>query len=82
MGVKEHFCRYSKHSCPDCGSKIKIFEFIDDEQGVFYTEIHEVCEECGYQKDITDKRNKNTKIEIRLDILPDKKDKSKFNNRR
>lgn len=61
---REKFCKYSKHKCPDCGSRLKIMQLLDDEPGVSYAEKYEVCDECGYQNNITDKRNKNTKIEI------------------
>jgi hypothetical protein len=75
MSIKEKFCRYSKHICPDCGSKLKEMLFLDDEVGVSYTERFLVCDECDYQENITDKRSKNTKIEI-MDSLPDKPNKS------
>jgi predicted RNA-binding Zn-ribbon protein involved in translation (DUF1610 family) len=78
MNTKEKFCKYSKHPCPDCGEKLKIMDIISDNSGVSYTERCEVCEECGYQKNITNKRNNNNKIEI--DEVND--GKSKTNNER
>ena len=58
------FCNYAKHPCPDCGSRLMIKEICKDDSGVSYTEKFEICEECGYSHNITDKRNKNTKIEV------------------
>ncbi|HQF37050.1 MAG TPA: hypothetical protein PLL26_05430 [Candidatus Dojkabacteria bacterium] len=65
MSIKEKFCKYSKHPCPDCNGKLKIINIINDEGDVFYTEKYEVCGECGYQNNITDKRNNNNKVEIK-----------------
>jgi predicted RNA-binding Zn-ribbon protein involved in translation (DUF1610 family) len=73
MNIKEKFCKYSKHPCPDCGEKLKIMDFISDNNGVSYIKKYKVCEECGYQKNITNKRNNNNKIEV------DEVDDGKFN---
>jgi len=83
MSIKEKFCKYSKHVCPDCGSKLREMLFLDDEVGVSYTERFLVCKECGYQHNITNKRDKNTKIEVD-DSLPEKpkSDKDKFKYKR
>ena len=84
MTKKEHFCKYSKHFCPDCGSKMRIIEVIEGQSGASYTTRFEECVECGYRHDITDKRSNNTKIEIVEPIVPEKpwkKDNFK-NNRR
>ncbi len=62
--MSKKFCSYAKHPCPDCGCRMAIEEIRNEEQGVSYVERFEICEECGYSHNITDKRNKNTKIEI------------------
>lgn len=78
MSTKEKFCKYSKHRCPDCDSKMKIVDITNNDSGVSYTKKYEICEECGYEHDITDKRSNNNKVEIKeADI-----DKSYPNNKR
>lgn len=63
MSIKEKFCKYSKRYCPDCDSKMKIIDIIKENNGVSYTEKYEICE-CGFQHNITNKRNNNNKIII------------------
>lgn len=62
--MSKKFCNYANRPCPDCGAKLLVEEIRKDGNGVSYVEKFEVCDECGYNRNITDKRNKNTKIEI------------------
>jgi Zn ribbon nucleic-acid-binding protein len=62
--IKERFRKYLKSRCPDCDNKeLRLMDYIDEEDGVSYCETFIVCPECGYEKNVSDKRNKNNKIE-------------------
>lgn len=64
MSYKEKFRKHLKQSCPDCGGKLKLVDIINDEDGVSYVETFTICSDCDYNEDNTDRRNKNTKLEV------------------
>jgi hypothetical protein len=58
------FRKYLNKRCPDCDGKLKLIDITEDENGASYTESYEICDNCGYEENIKDKRSKNNKVEI------------------
>jgi uncharacterized protein with PIN domain len=49
--------------CPDCGYPIEIVLHSKAINGVIYSDNYEECTECCYQELISNKRNRQNKIE-------------------
>ena len=64
MSYREKFRKYLEYSCPECGGRLKVVDVFDDEEGVSYSHTFMMCVDCDLIEDITDKRNKNSKVEI------------------
>jgi ribosomal protein S27AE len=63
--MKKKFQRKLKKRCPDCESELFLTTHIEEDNGVSYMDSYEECEECGYIEKISNKRNRNNKIEIK-----------------
>jgi DNA-directed RNA polymerase subunit M/transcription elongation factor TFIIS len=60
---QKRLCRLSKE-CPECGGILEKFEYQDDKNGVLYSSVFIECLTCDYSEDVSNKRNKNNKIEL------------------
>lgn len=51
-----------KRKCPDCDSRLELIIRIQKDDGVSYSASYEECSECGYQKKISNKHDRNDKF--------------------
>jgi len=50
--------------CPDCYGDLELVIHTTEYDGVSYCDTYEECLECGYQKKVVNKHNRNEKIVV------------------
>jgi len=50
--------------CPDCYGKLELVTHIQKNGGMSFDIVYEECSECGYQKKVDNKHNRNDKFDL------------------
>lgn len=51
-----------RRKCPDCYGKLELVTRVQKDDGVSYSASYEECSECGYQKKVLNKHDRNEKF--------------------